>query len=383
MTAAQWLEVLVSYSVQVLAVIAACKLIERSIPRTPDRCAIWNTCFFSILILGCAAALLPRLHLLQPWSRMEPHVLLSVSTAQAVIGRMLLAIWCIGASVSLIRWVTRGYHLRRTLRRCEPLSPTDSQRLLGPTQAEAASGSLPVLLISDDADGPFCWQLHRPTVVLPRFLLEGSEDDLRNVLVHELEHLKTNHPFQLFMQHLVQTICWFHPAVWSAGSWASLAREFTCDEVAAAQGANSAAYLRTLLHIAERCEQKRNASAIAFGRTPSEIVLRARRLVDMANGTKQRIQRGRLGRKGASCMLVAFACLLFLVWIPTDPLASSRSVWSPWPKWTAKTLHCFGINLRDYEKYDRRIQAYEILRSGPNQINSPEQSSEFEFSSNS
>ena len=82
-------------------------------------------------------------------------------------------------------------------------------------------------------------------------------------------------------------------------------------------------------------------------------------------------------------MLVAFACLLFLVWIPTDPLASSRSVWSPWPKWTAKTLHCFGINLRDYEKYDRRIQAYEILRSGPNQINSPEQSSEFEFSSNS
>lgn len=374
MTAAQWLEVLVSYSVQVLIVIAACKLIDRSIPRTPDRCAIWNTCFFSILILGLSAVLLPRLHLLQPWSRLQPHTLLSVSTAQAVVGKLLLAVWCIGASVSLIRWVMRGYCLRRTLRQCERLAPFDVERLLGLTHTEANGTALPTLLISDDADGPFCWQLHQPTVVLPRFLLEGSEDDLRHVLVHELEHLKTNHPFQLFMQHLVQVICWFHPAVWNAGAWASLVREFSCDEAAAAQGANSAAYLRTLLHIAERCEQKRNASAIAFGRTSSEIVLRARRLVDMANGTKGSNRRGRLGKLGARCILMALTCLLCLMWIPTDPLASSRSVWSPWPKWTANTLHCFGINLRDYEQYDRRIQAFEILRSGDDQKESRDES---------
>jgi bla regulator protein blaR1 len=374
MTAAQWLEVLVSYSVQVLIVIAACKLIDRSIPRTPDRCAIWNTCFFSILILGLSAVLLPRLHLLQPWSRLQPHTLLSVSTAQAVVGKLLLAVWCIGASVSLIRWVTRGYCLRRTLRECERLSPTDVERLLGLTHTEANGIALPTLLISDDADGPFCWQLHQPTVVLPRFLLEGNEDDLRHVLVHELEHLKTNHPFQLFMQHLVQVICWFHPAVWNAGSWASLVREFSCDEAAAAQGANSAAYLRTLLHIAERCEQKRNTSAIAFGRTPSEIVLRARRLVDMAKGPNESGRRGGLGKRGARCILVALTCLLCLMWIPTDPLASSRSVWSPWPKWTANTLHCFGINLRDYEQYDRRIQAFEILHSGDDQKESRDES---------
>jgi bla regulator protein blaR1 len=367
MTAAQWLEVLVSYSVQVLIVIAACKLIERSIPRTSDRCAVWNTCFFSILILGCSAVLLPRLHLLQPWSRLQPHILLSVSTAQALIGKMLLAVWCIGASVSLIRWVTRGYLLRKSLRRCEALPADEVQKLLGLSHLETCRGTLPALLISDDVDGPFCWQLHQPTVVLPRFLLEGDQDDLRHVLVHELEHLNTNHPFQLFMQHLVQVVCWFHPAVWNAGSWASLMREFTCDEAAAAQGADSAAYLRTLLHIAERCEQRRNASAIAFGRTPSEIVLRARRLVDLANGSNQPRRHRGLGKRGATGILAALTCLLCLAWIPTDPLSSSRSIWSPWPKWTANTLHCFGINLRDYEQYDRRIQAFEILRGGDSQ----------------
>jgi len=380
MTAAQWLEVLVSYSVQVLIVIAACRLIERSIPRTQDRCAIWNTCFFSMLILGCSAVLLPRLHLLQPWSRLQPHALLSVSTAQAVIGEMLLAVWCIGASVSLVQWMTRGYYLRRTLRQCERLSDVEVQRLLGLTQTEAADETLPVLLISNDSDGPFCWQLHQPTVVLPRFLLDGNQDDLRHVLVHELEHLKTNHPFQLFMQHLVQVVCWFHPAVWNAGCWASLVREFSCDEAAAAQGANSAAYLRTLLHIAERCEQKKNASAIAFGRTPSEIALRARRLVEMSKGTNQTERRGRLGKRGATCLLAVLTCLLCLVWIPTDPLASTRSVWSPWPKWTANTLHCFGINLRDYEQYDRRTQAYEIMRWGDRQQEPCEDSTDVKLS---
>ena len=221
---------------------------------------------------------------------------------------------------------------------------------------------MPIVLISDDADGPFCWQLHEPTIVLPRFLLAGGRDDLNHVLVHELEHLKTNHPFQLFLQHLVQVVCWFHPAVWNAGWWASLVREFTCDEAAANHGANSAAYLRTLLHIAERCEQKKNPCAIGFGRSSSEIVLRARRLVQLANGAAHGRGRIRLGRKTATCVLVGVTCLMSLGWIPIDPLASSRSVWSPWPRWTAKSFHCFGCNLRDYEQYDRCIQMHEILR---------------------
>lgn len=374
MTAAQWLEVLASYSVQVLIVIAACKLLERVVAHSSDRCAIWNTGFFSVLVLCCAALLLPRLHLIQPWSRLQPHMLLTVSTAQAVMGKLFLAIWCIGATVSLIRWIVRGHRLRRTLRRCERLPAHEVGLLLSLIDSDATDRHLPVVLISNETDSPFCWQFHQPTVVLPRFLLEGSRDDVRHVLVHELEHLKTNHPFHLFLQHLAQVVCWFHPAVWNASSRASLMREFSCDEAAADHGANSAAYLRTLLRIAERCEQNRNASAIGFGNAPSEIVLRARRLVNLANGTHQRHPRRALGRKAAMCTLVATTCLTCFVWIPCDPLASSRSVWSPWPRWTAKTLHCFGCSLRDYEQYDRRTQVYEILHDGTDPSNPSEES---------
>jgi beta-lactamase regulating signal transducer with metallopeptidase domain len=190
--------------------------------------------------------------------------------------------------------------------------------------------------------------------------MSGSVEDLRHVLVHELEHLNTNHPLQLFLQHVAQVICWFHPAVWSASWNASMAREFSCDDAVAAQGSNCAAYLRTLLHIAERGEHTRQTTGIAFGRAPSELVLRAQRLVNAA--TKPRVGRRTavFGRKTAMCMLLCAASLMAVMTIPVDALSSSRSVWSPWPRWTAEMAHCFGHELRDYEIFDRRVQLYEL-----------------------
>jgi beta-lactamase regulating signal transducer with metallopeptidase domain len=244
--------------------------------------------------------------------------------------------------------------------RCEQLPKQQVQILLATANAQVTEQDLPIILISDESDGPYCQQLHRPTIVLPRFLLAGEKEDLGNVLLHEMEHLKTNHPLQLFLQQLAQVLCWFHPTVWNAAWHASLAREFTCDDAAAAQGSNCAAYLRTLLHIAERCERNNHASAIGFSRTPSEIVLRAQRLVKLANGAENGDQRGLFGRKTATVVLLVIGCILSQLWLPSDPLASRRSIYSPWPTWTAEVLHCFGYNCRDYEQFDGRVQIHEL-----------------------
>ena len=55
---------------------------------------------------------LPRLHLIQPWSRLAAANVADGHRAQADVGRILLAVWCIGATVSLIRWIERGHQLR-------------------------------------------------------------------------------------------------------------------------------------------------------------------------------------------------------------------------------------------------------------------------------
>jgi beta-lactamase regulating signal transducer with metallopeptidase domain len=346
-----------------MVLIAACSLVERWVLRNADRAVVWNTCFVSVLMLGVSAVLLPRLHLLHPFAALDPQTVLAVAAAQTVLGSALFVAWCLGAALVMGRWMVRAYCLRRAVRHCERLSDEHANALFASVNVRFAGDLQPIVLMSDDADGPFCWQLHRPTILLPRFLVEADADDLRHVLLHELEHLKTNHPLQLFLQHVTQVVCWFHPSVWRAGSIASLVRELTCDEAAARCGAGSAAYLRTLLHVAERCEQRRDATAIGFSRSPSELVQRARRLVELAKNPQFPGRRGGLGRRAASLAVLCVACLTSLVWIPSDPLASGRSCWSPWPTWTATALHSFGCNLRDYEPYENRTRVYALQRA--------------------
>jgi bla regulator protein blaR1 len=200
---------------------------------------------------------------------------------------------------------------------------------------------------------------------VPRLLFEGTRDDLRNVLFHELAHLRSNHPVQLFLQQLTHVVCWFHPAVWRASARASLMREYTCDDAVVNEGVKCANYLRTLLRIAESNKRLSQQGAIAFGRTPTELMLRAKRLVELAQG-KQTIGRGirSLGKPAAVAILLAVTCLMTQVSIPSDPMSSSRTAWSTWPTWSAQCLHCFGVTVRDYELFDRRVRPYEQIFDG-------------------
>jgi hypothetical protein len=127
------------------------------------------------------------------------------------------------------------------------------------------------------------------------------------------------------------------------------------------KGANCAAYLRTLLHIAERCEHNKKAHAIGFTKTPNEIIIRARRLVQLASAPSREQLSAQRWRSWAHYLLIPSTCALALAWIPLDPLSSSRSYWSPWPSWIAKSLHCLNVGVRDYEVFDRRVQLHELL----------------------
>jgi hypothetical protein len=53
--------------------------------------------------------------------------------------------------------------------------------------------------------------------------------------------------------------------------------------------------------------------------------------------------------------------LAALVWLPVDVLASPRANRWPWPMWNADVLHDFGIQVRDFERFDTRFELHELL----------------------
>jgi beta-lactamase regulating signal transducer with metallopeptidase domain len=196
--------------------------------------------------------------------------------------------------------------------------------------------------------------MHRPFVFLPGSLFAGKAEHLSHVLCHELTHLRTQHPMQLFCQKFAQCLLWFHPLMWISSNRASLVREFVCDDASVKHLGSTTAYLRALIATAEET-QKHQEETLAISRRNDDLMERVRRLAQL-NEHPTHCHRVPVISVFMICTL---ACSQ--VWLPLDPLASDRSIWSPWPTWSADVLHEVNVSVRDYEIFQHGHQLHEWI----------------------
>jgi bla regulator protein BlaR1 len=355
MNSLEWFQFMLSFGLQASFVTFVACALERRCHNASVKTRIW-TCYY-VGLLGALASglLLPRIRWAGPWRRLPVGELLKVIHVEQAIGGLMLNLWLTGSCFMLLRWVVSSLRLRQFLRRCCLVDVAEYTNLQNFMSRELLrpQGRAVEFRVGPESFGPFCYQLHRPVVFLPPSILRGNIDELRHVLLHELAHLRTQHPLQVFAQRLVQTFLWFLPLVWTAGRRASLAREFVCDDAATGQGASTASYLRTLLRFAQ--QQRASFDAVlAIARSASELKIRARRLASSLPSTNS----GPVSL--APMTMVLSAILATQIWLPTNPLASATTFYSPWPAWSAAALHAFDVSVRDFDQYDARLQVYDL-----------------------
>ncbi|EMI41153.1 M56 family metallopeptidase [Rhodopirellula sp. SWK7] len=364
---------------QITAIIATTFILQRWIADARWGCRLWTTCFLCIIGVVIAALLLPHRRLFHFPSGITRETTLGFIVWEGRVANVLFLVWAFGVAWSMLKTLVRCLCLLRFLKyECDPVDSKTQLPALARTPSATTScahGSAtetthsPIALIdhvailtSPKIQGPFCWQLHQPVIVLPTSLLKEDDLTLRHILLHELEHLRTQHPMQHFLQGVCSTLFWFHPLVWSASRGAELTREYLCDEVAAKSIGKFGAYLRTLAKVAERCGNtscnKVPSGTLAFGNHPSSLIRRSNRLVELAQGQQPTpVWRPIV----ATITLLLCAGLVQQVWLPTNAMASQRSDWSPWPKWTAKALHHVDVHVRDFELFEDRVQLHDLI----------------------
>lgn len=365
MDATRFLEVLLSLSVQATIVVLLAQGLCRLTRDAKTRCRLWTTVYVVLLGLVAVAIFLPHYRLFHPWQRLSEQATITLALSFRGIGRLVLGLWLAGVTVSLLLLSISWYRAIRFVRRCRPV---DHRRIpLDGLDEDIPGGRILKqqrihVVATSEVTGPFCWQLHGPYIVIPEFLLQRRDRELQFVIRHELEHLRTGHPLQLFLQRVVEIVFWFHPMLWWASFRSNLTREYLCDEAAAGEPANIAAYLKAMLDLAEQRLTRRcdSMASLAFGRGQGIVTRRIRRLVELAKqGTASR--QVTLGSRMLPAILVAAAGCLPLITVPVDVLASSGTGWSPWPKVTAGILHDVGISVRDYDLDGCNMELYELL----------------------
>src|SRR6267142_956137 len=97
---------------------------------------------------------------------------------------------------------------------------------------------------------PMTWGIRRPAILLPAGADAWDAERRRDVLLHELAHVKRHDFLIQLIARVACAVYWFHPLVWLAATRLREERERACDDHVLRAGATPSAYATHLLEIA-------------------------------------------------------------------------------------------------------------------------------------
>ncbi len=207
--------------------------------------------------------------------------------APLVMSLYLIGVALMGLRLSLGLWGGRRLRNKATL--------ITERSLLDALQRQADALRMkfvPTMAYCDKVTVPTVLGILKPMILLPVSLASGlTLEQIESVLAHELAHLRRYDHLVNLMQCVIESVLFFHPAVWWVSRRIRDEREHCCDDLVVACGAVPLDYATSLLRVAElsrEVEQRRGhnqrrsftaVSLFATGDRPPTLRQRIARLL--------------------------------------------------------------------------------------------------------
>lgn len=197
------------------------------------------------------------------------------------------------------------------------------------------------LKVSSAIRSPVLLGFFNPVVLVPQ--PEPGGDDLaktRQVLCHELAHVRRRDDWLNLVQHSVEAAMFFQPSVWWISKRLALEREIACDDLVLHQGGRPRAYALLLTELAGRLNGPRALIAPGVSASHSQLKQRINMILDTKRNISPRLAGSRAGLITSAAALLAlgaFYCAPRLVLAqdapvpPVPPVAAVPSVPSVQP----------------------------------------------------
>ena len=189
----------------------------------------------------------------------------------------IVALWITGVVLLSMRWIGAWTYLHRLRRAASLPVPPDWDRALRDLMRRAAV-SVPVRLsIQRLTQVPCVIGWLRPVILMPAASLTGLDwRALEALLAHELAHIRRHDYLVNLVQTTVDTLLFYHPAVWWVSRQIRIERENCCDDFAAQLFGDRVTYARALVDL----EQIRAAEpAFAMSARGGSLIHRIQRLL--------------------------------------------------------------------------------------------------------
>ena len=174
------------------------------------------------------------------------------------------ALWLVGVFLLAIRSMGGWLQLEQVRRRARNMVPEDVELGFRRICKQVRVGRKVVLRVSNEVISPLAMGVWKVTVILPVSAVLGlPREELEAVMAHELGHIRRWDYLWNLLQMVLESVLFFHPAVWWLSRTVRERREVCCDEIAVQSCAGAAVYARALLLLEEqRTVQLRLAMAL-------------------------------------------------------------------------------------------------------------------------
>jgi hypothetical protein len=134
--------------------------------------------------------------------------------------------------------------------------------------------------------------LVRPLILIPAsWISEMPLDMLEAVIAHELAHLARRDLCVNWLQRIVETLLFYHPAVWWLSQRVRVERELCADELAVAITGKRLKYVQALQHIAakRRADVRPLLATFLRGETKMRLLERVQRVLGQPSDQRPRL----------------------------------------------------------------------------------------------
>jgi beta-lactamase regulating signal transducer with metallopeptidase domain len=229
--------------------------------------------------------------------------------------------WLAGAVAVVSAPIVGRFALQLWARAAEPIVGDDWIALLDDLSTRLGLTRPVTLLRSERSAMPMTWGWIRPVVLLPAEALSWTIDRRRDVLLHELAHVRRLDCVTQTIARVACAVYWFHPLAWIAERRMRIERERACDDVVLLAGARASDYAGHLLEIARGLRVPRTAAlaALAMAR-PSQLEGRLLAILD-----PDRTRRGPGRRRALIALITAMLMLVPLAALHLGVRASATA----------------------------------------------------------
>ena len=219
------------------------------------RHAVWTVGMAGALALPILSKLLPAwtVNLLPAQATAGPAAAAPAAAGGGIgIEGLLALVWLAGAAVVLGSIALGRFRIWWIARRSAPLDRGEI-----PALTTALCGALGIsrrvsVRLCPDRMMPMVWGALRPVILLPAEATKWTAELQRDVLLHELAHVRRHDYLNQLVTRLACAVHWFNPLAWMAARRLRAERERACDDHVLGTGASACDYAEHLVAVARR-----------------------------------------------------------------------------------------------------------------------------------